>query len=69
MNEELERRVAELEGAVGLAQGTADAPVAVAAKKRRLRSIGAAKYLRRDKERFMFVWHLEKRPQEINLED
>jgi hypothetical protein len=59
---------AELAHLLASAETGAVAPVAVAAKRRRL-SIGAAKYLRRDKERFTFVWHLEKRPQEINLED
>ena len=67
MNEPVEKRGAELEGLLALDETGAVAPVAVPAKKRRL-SIGAAKYLRRDKERFTFVWHLE-RPQEINLED
>ncbi len=64
MNEPVEKRGSELEGLLALDETGAVAIVAVAAKKRRL-SIGAAKYLRRDKERFMFVWHLEKR----NLED
>ena len=68
VGEELEKRGAELEGLLALDETGAVAIVAAAAKKRRL-SIGAAKYLRRDKERFTFVWHLEKRPQEINLED
>lgn len=68
MSEQMESRAAELENLLASAETGAVAPVAAAAKKRRL-SIGAAKYLRRDKERFVFVWHLEKRPQEINLED
>jgi hypothetical protein len=59
---------AELENLLASSKALAVALVAVPAKKRRL-SIGATKYLRRDKERFTFVWHLEKRPQEINLED
>lgn len=63
----MESRVAELAHLLASAKTPAVPPVAAAAKKRRL-SIGAAKYLRRDKERFTFVWHLEKRP-EINLED
>ena len=68
MSEQMESRAAELENLLALDEAGDVAPVAVPAKKRRL-SIGAAKYLRRDKERFTFVWHLEKRPQEINLED
>lgn len=64
MNEPVEKRGAELEGLLALDETGAVAIVAAAAKKRRL-SIGAAKYLRRDKERFTFVWHLEKQ----NLED
>ena len=68
MNEPMENRSAELENLLASAETGAVAPVAAVAKKRRL-SIGVAKYLRRDKERFTFVWHLEKRPQEINLED
>jgi len=64
----MEKSRAELEGLLAVDEAGAVAPVAVPAKKRRL-SIGAAKYLRRDKERFTFVWHLEERPQEINLED
>lgn len=68
MNEPMESRAAELENLLALDEAGAVAPVAAVAKKRRL-SIRATKYLRRDKERFTFVWHLEKRPQEINLED
>lgn len=68
VGEELEKSIAELAHLLAVDEAGAVAPVAVSAKKRRL-SIGAAKYLRRDKERFVFVWHLEKRPQEINLED
>lgn len=68
MNEPMESRAAELAHLLASAETGAVAPVAVPAKKRRL-SIGAAKYLRKDKERFVFVWHLEERPQEINLED
>ena len=68
MNEPMESRAAELAHLLASAETPAVALVAVSAKKRRL-SIGAVKYLRRDKERFMFVWHLEKRPQENNLED
>ena len=68
MNEPMESSIAELAHLLASAETGAFAPVAVPAKKRRL-SIGAAKYLRRGKERFTFVWHLEKRPQEINLED
>ena len=68
MNEPMEKRGTELAHLLAVDEAGAVAPVAVSAKKRRL-SIGAAKYLRRDKERFTFVWHLEKRPQEINLED
>lgn len=64
MSEKLEKRRAELAGLLASAETPAVAPVADATKKRRL-SIGAAKYLRRDKERFMFVWHLKK----WNLED
>ena len=64
MSEELESRAAELAHLLAVDEEGAVAPVAAAAKKRRL-SIEAAKYLRRDKERFTFVWHLEKR----NLED
>ncbi len=67
MSEQMEKRVAELASLLASAEAPAVALVAIPAKKRRL-SIGAAKYLRRDKERFTFVWHLE-RPQEINLED
>lgn len=63
-DKQMESRTAELENLLALDETGAVAPVAVAAKKRRL-SIGAAKYLRRDKERFTFVWHLEKQ----NLED
>ena len=63
MSEELESRAAELAHLLASDKALAVAPVAVSAKKRRL-SIGAAKYLRRDKERFTFVWHLEKRPLE-----
>ena len=68
MSEQMESRAAELAHLLAVDEAGAVAPVAVPAKKRRL-SIGAAKYLRRDKERFVFVWHLEERPQEINLED
>ena len=68
MNEPMECRTAELGCLRASLEASAVAFVATVAKKRRL-SIGAAKYLRRDKERFTFVWHLEKRPQEINLED
>ena len=68
MNEPMESRAAELAHLLAVDEAGAVAPVAVSAKKRRL-SIGAVKYLHRDKERFTFVWHLEKRPQEINLED
>ena len=68
MSEQMESRAAELAHLLASAETDAVAPVAVSAKKRRL-SIGASKYLRRDKERFTFVWHLEKRQQEINLED
>ena len=68
MNEPMESRVAELENLLAVDEAGAFAPVATAPKKRRL-SIGATKYLRRDKERFVFVWHLEERPQEVNLED
>lgn len=64
MNEPMESRGAELAGLLASAETPAVAPVADATKKRRL-SIGAAKYLRRDKEPFMFVWHLKK----WNLED
>ena len=64
MNEPMEGSRAELAHLLASDKALAVAPVAVPAKKRRL-SIGAAKYLRRDKEHFVFVWHLEKR----NLED
>jgi len=59
VNEPVEKRGAELEGLLALDETGAVALVAAAAKKRRL-SIGGAKYLRRDKERFTFVLHLEK---------
>lgn len=68
MSEQMESHTAELAHLLAVDEAGAVAPVAVSAKKRRL-SIGATKYLRRDKERFTFVWYLEKRPQEINLED
>ena len=68
MNEQVESRAVERAHLLASAETGDVAPVAVSAKKRRL-SIGAAKYLRRDKERFVFVWHLEERPQENNLED
>ena len=64
MSEQMESRAAELAHLLASDKALAVAPVAVSAKKRRL-SIGAAKYLRRDKKRFTFVWHLKKR----NLED
>lgn len=59
MNEPMEGSRAELAHLLASDEKGAVAPVAVPAKKRRL-SIGATKYLRRDKERFTFVWHLEK---------
>ena len=68
MNEPMESRAAELAHLLASDKALVVAPVEVSAKKRRL-SIGAAKYLRRDKERFVFVWHLKERPQENNLED